>query len=225
MIANRIIYEDNHLLVVNKLPGEIVQSDKTGDLSMIDDLKNYLREKYNKPGNIYLTAVHRIDRPVSGAIIFAKTSKAAARMSKIIQSRDFHKYYLALTCAKPHPLSGNIKNYLLKNEKQNKSYIVDKSVKNAQEAELNYQYVKSTERYHLIEVELLTGRHHQIRVQLASVGAIIKGDLKYGAARSNPDGSICLHAHKLIFAHPVKDEEMTIIAPLPESMSKLIDSD
>ncbi|MDR2084800.1 MAG: RluA family pseudouridine synthase [Bacteroidales bacterium] len=224
MIADRILYEDNHLIVINKLSGEIVQSDKTGDISMIEELKSYLKEKYNKPGNVYLTAVHRIDRPVSGAVIFAKTGKAAARMGTIIKSRDFHKYYIALTCSKPNPPAGNLKNFLLKNEKQNKSYIVDSSVKNAQEAELNYQYVKSTERYHLVEIELLTGRHHQIRVQLASVGAVIKGDLKYGAPRSNPDGSISLHAHKLIFKHPVKDTEMLIIAPLPESISKLIDS-
>ena len=224
MLDDRIIYEDNHIIVINKLPGEIVQADKTGDMCMIDELKAYLKNKYDKKGNVYLTAVHRIDRPVSGAVIFAKTSKAAARMSEIIKSRDFHKYYIAITCEKPNPISGNLKHYLLKNEKQNKSYIVAKSVKDAKEAELNYQYLKSIEKYHIVEIELLTGRHHQIRVQLASVGAIIKGDLKYGAARSNPDGSISLHAHKLVFTHPVKNEELTIVAPPPSDMKKLIDA-
>ena len=224
MLDDRIIYEDNHIIVINKLPGEIVQADKTGDMCMIDELKAYLKSKYDKKGNVYLTAVHRIDRPVSGAVIFAKTSKAAARMSEIIKSRDFHKYYIAITCEKPNPISGNLKHFLLKNEKQNKSYIVAKSVKDAKETELNFQYLRSTEKYHIVEIELLTGRHHQIRVQLASVGAIIKGDLKYGAARSNPDGSISLHAHKLVFTHPVKNEELTIIAPPPSDMKKLIDA-
>lgn len=225
---DKILYEDNHIIIVNKAVGEIVQGDKTGDRSLSEDIKSYLKEKYGKQGNVYLGVVHRIDRPVSGCVLFAKTGKAAARLSEMVKQRDFHKEYLAITYAKPSPPNGTITGYMVKNEKQNKSYIVNpESNKSAVYAELNYKYLTSSDRYHLIGIELITGRHHQIRAQLASIGCIIKGDVKYGAQRPNPDTSIGLHAYKIEFVHPVKKKIITVKAPFPkeEKLWKILTAD
>jgi 23S rRNA pseudouridine1911/1915/1917 synthase len=215
----KILYEDNHIIVVEKLPGEIVQGDKTGDLSLLDKIKNYLKIKYNKPGNVYLGLVHRLDRPVGGVIVYAKTSKAASRLSKLMQTDDVKKTYLAVTYNKPPLDNGTLIHYLYKNQKQNKSYVIDENSsqkiikqKKAKKAILTYKYLGSSNNYHLLEINLITGRHHQIRCQLASIGCIIKGDLKYGAPRSNKDGSISLWASKLEFKHPVRDEIMSVIS-------------
>lgn len=202
---SRILYEDNHLLIVNKRAGDIVQSDKTGDECLTDIYKAFIAARDNKPGKVYMGAPHRLDRPVSGICILAKTSKGMERMSGLFRDGDIHKKYWALCCARPDPEEGTLENWLVRNEKQNKSYIVSEGGRrDARLARLNYRYLRSTERYHLVEVELLTGRHHQIRCQLAGIGCVIKGDLKYGARRSNPDGSISLHAHEISFVHPVK---------------------
>ncbi|MGI6718168.1 MAG: RluA family pseudouridine synthase [Bacteroidales bacterium] len=216
-MENNILYEDNHIIVIEKLPGDIVQGDKTGDLSLLDEIKNFLKIKYNKPGNVYLGLVHRIDRPVGGVLIYAKTSKAASRLSKLMQTDDVKKTYLAVTYKKPSQDSGTLIHYLYKNEKQNKSYALDEhsstkiiNQKKAKKAILNYKYIGSSLRYHLLEIDLITGRHHQIRCQLASIGCVIKGDLKYGAPRSNEDASISLWANKLEFKHPVKNEIIKI---------------
>lgn len=220
-LEGRILYEDNHLIAVNKLPSEIVQGDKTEDVPLSEDIKLYLKKKYNKPGNVYLAVIHRVDRPVSGAVFFAKTSKAAARMSEMIRNGELHKTYHAVTYSKPEPAEGKLVNYLFRDEKRNKSYIVTEDKiegrKDIQRAELNYRCLASSERYHLVEVELITGRHHQIRVQLSSIGCIIKGDLKYGAPRSNPDGSISLHARRVEFVHPVTKQPVCVMAPYPSS--------
>jgi len=214
--SRRILYEDNHILVVNKRSGEITQSDKTGDECLAEAYKALIARRDAKPGKVYMGIPHRLDRPVSGICILAKTSKAMERLSQMIRDREVHKTYWALCCAKPEPLQGHLKNWLQKNEKQNKSFVVSKS-DNAKLAELNYRYLTGTRNYHLIEVELLTGRHHQIRCQLSHIGCTIKGDLKYGAPRSNPDGGICLHAREISFIHPVRKEEIHLTAPLPES--------
>ncbi|HNW96847.1 MAG TPA: RluA family pseudouridine synthase [Bacteroidales bacterium] len=214
-IASRILYEDNHLLVFNKKPGEIVQGDKTGDKSLKDILSDYIKVKYNKPGNVYLGVAHRIDRPVSGAIIFAKTDKALTRINKLIHDRQIKKIYWAIVKTKPKNEHGTLRNHLWKNEEKNKSFVVDASRKGALMAELEYKVIGKSDNYFLLEVELHTGRHHQIRVQLAEMGCSIRGDLKYGYHRSNPDGSLSLHARKIEFIHPVKNEKMIIIAPTP----------
>jgi len=211
-----ILHEDNHLLVVNKAASDIVQGDKTGDTPLSEKAKVYLKEKYNKPGNVYLGVVHRLDRPTSGALIFAKTDKALSRLNKMIRDREIKKIYWAIVEKLPVKPEATLINYLKKNPKNNKSYVVSKNAEGALEAILTYKHIASSDRYHLLEVELKTGRHHQIRVQLSNIGSIIKGDLKYGAKRSNPDASISLHARKLKFIHPVKKEEMTIIAPVPK---------
>ena len=214
-----ILYEDNHLLVVNKRSGDIVQGDKTGDPALTDILKAYLKEKYHKPGDVFLGLVHRIDRPVSGAVIFARTSKALSRLTIMVKNREIQKIYWAIVDKAPSPESGLLENYLRKNEKQNKSYIVDKTTKDSKLARLEYKLIASSKSMFLLEIDLLTGRHHQIRAQLAATGSHIRGDLKYGAKRSNPDGSICLHARRLQFTHPVSGEKMDIVAappPLPE---------
>lgn len=214
-IQSRILYEDNHLLVFNKRTGEIVQGDKTGDEPLPETLKAFIAQRDNKPGQVFMGVPHRLDRPVSGAVIFAKTSKALERLASSFRNSEAGKIYWALTATKPEPESGEIRSYLLKNEKQNKSYSSALPKPGAKEAILRYRYLRSTKSYHLIEVELLTGRHHQIRCQLASIGCPIKGDLKYGAKRSNPDGSISLHARQIAFIHPTKKESVTIIAPTP----------
>lgn len=213
----RILYEDNHLLIINKKVGEITQGDKTGDECLTDIYKAFIARRDNKPGKVFVGLPHRLDRPVSGVCILAKTGKALERISEMLRNSDVHKTYWALCYNKPEPETGLLENWLLRNEKQNKSYIVRENTKGAKLARLNYKYLYSTERYHLVEVELLTGRHHQIRCQLSGIGCTIKGDLKYGAPRSNPDGGICLHAHSVSFIHPVKKTEITVSAPSPSS--------
>ena len=217
-IKDRILYEDNHLLIVNKLPGEIVQGDKTGDVCLLEDVKEYIKEKYDKPGNVFAGLVHRIDRPVGGAVIFAKTSKALSRMTKKIQSREFSKTYLAIVKNRPPKDADELSDYMVKNEKQNKSYVVSSSTKGAKLAQLRYRVIASSDSYYLLEVELITGRHHQIRTQLAHIGCPIKGDLKYGYPRSNPDASISLHVYKLHFEHPTLKTAIDIKAPKPSGM-------
>lgn len=214
-LEDRILFEDNHILVVNKLPSEIVQGDKTGDVCLLDDVKSYIKEAYNKPGNVYAGLVHRIDRPVSGAVIFAKTSKALSRMTLKIKEREFSKTYLAIVKNKPPKEAGELSDYMIKNETQNKSYIVSSNTKGAKLAQLRYRVIGSSDSYYLLEVELITGRHHQIRAQLAHMGCPIKGDLKYGFPRSNPDASISLHAYKIKFEHPTLKTVVEIKAPKP----------
>lgn len=210
-----VIYEDNHLLIVCKRPGEIVQGDKTGDIPMVESLKLYLKEKYQKPGNVFLGLVHRLDRPVGGLVIFAKTSKALSRMTQMFARSEVRKSYLAIVTARPQEESARLTHYLLRNEKQNKSYAYYKERAGTKRAELSYRLVSSGERYYMLEVDLHTGRHHQIRCQLSAIGCPIKGDLKYGASRSNVDGSISLLSYRLRFRHPVSGIDLDIKAPLP----------
>lgn len=212
-IESRILYEDNHLLIVNKKVGEIVQGDKTGDEPLSETMKSFIAQRDNKPGNVFMGVTHRLDRPVSGVVVFAKTSKALERMNEIFRKGEVDKRYWALVENRPAADSGELHHYLLRNEKQNKSYPYDLPKVGAKEAILKYEFLKATQRYFLLEVELITGRHHQIRCQLAAMGCIIKGDLKYGARRSNPDGGISLHARKISFIHPVKKEKIEVIAP------------
>lgn len=222
-LESRILFEDNHLLVINKLPGEIVQGDKTGDECLADTLKAYIAQRDGKPGKVFMGVTHRLDRPVSGVCIFAKTSKALERLNDSFRNGQIHKHYLALCCAAPPKEQDLVENYLIRNEKQNKSYICKGPSSEAKLARLRYRFLGSSQRYHLVEVELLTGRHHQIRCQLAALGCVIKGDLKYGAARSNPDGGICLHSWKSVFIHPVRKEELCIKAPLPQNWASITD--
>lgn len=217
MIEDRILYEDNHVIVINKLPSEIVQGDKTGDKTMPDAIKAYLKEKYNKPGNVFCGVVHRLDRPTSGAVIFARTSKALERLNAQFREKETNKVYWAIVENKPTKTEGRLVHFLRKNEGQNKSYVVDAKTNCAKEAILSYKLIRSSERYHLLEISLETGRHHQIRTQLAAIGCIIKGDLKYGAKRSNEDGSICLHARKVSFTHPTTKEVIQVTAPVPNT--------
>jgi len=216
-IAEQIIYEDNHLIALNKLPGQIVQADKTGDKPLVEEVKAFLKERDQKPGNVFCGVIHRLDRPVSGVVIFAKTSKALSRMNELVKSRDFHKTYLAVVKNHPPANEGHLEDYLIRVEKTNKSFVTNDPQKpGAKLAILDYQLkAVSTGGYYLLEVELHTGRHHQIRCQLAHMGCPIKGDLKYDASRSNPDGSISLHAFRLQFDHPVRHEPVTITAPAP----------
>lgn len=223
-LQSRILYEDNHLLVINKLPGEITQGDKTGDECLAEAFKAFIAARDNKPGQVFLGIPHRLDRPVSGICVLAKTSKALGRLGVIFKEGRARKTYWALCCAKPEPAEGHLEDWLIKNEPKNKSYITTERP-GAKLAKLNYRWLKSTERYHLVEVELLTGRHHQIRCQLGNIGCPIKGDLKYGAPRSNPDGSICLHAHEIRLEHPVKHDELHIVAPPPASWERLIENE
>lgn len=215
MEESRILYEDNHLLIINKLPGEILQGDKTGDVPLLDVLKQYIKDKYNKPGEVFLGLVHRIDRPVSGAVIFARTSKALTRLTVAVKEREFSKTYLAITETKPPFEEKLLTNYLKKHEPTNKSHIVNAGTPGAKLAELTCKHIASGKTLHLLQVELHTGRHHQIRAQLAHAGLIIRGDVKYGAKRPNKDGSICLHAWKLSFKHPVGEKQVEVIAPAP----------
>ncbi|PCE63895.1 RluA family pseudouridine synthase [Sediminicola luteus] len=210
-----ILYEDNHLIAVNKRVGDLVQGDKTGDIPLPDLVKAYLKAKYQKPGAVFLGVVHRLDRPTSGVVVFARTSKALSRMNRLFAEKDTQKTYWALVENTRIPESGELQHWLVRNTKQNKSYAHHKEVPNAKKARLFYTIRKRLERYQLLEIDLLTGRHHQIRAQLNAIGAHIKGDLKYGAKRSNPDGGICLHARKLCFTHPVKKEPICIEAPVP----------
>jgi 23S rRNA pseudouridine1911/1915/1917 synthase len=210
-----IIFEDNHLIAVNKTVHDLVQKDKTGDKALDDLLRQYLKEKYNKPGNVYLGITHRLDRPVSGVVIFTRTSKALGRMNKLFRDGEVGKKYWAIVKHKPPKESDTLVDYLIKNEQKNKSYCTDKSRTEAKRAELDYRYLCSSDKYHLLEVILKTGRHHQIRVQLSAMGCPIKGDLKYGFDRSNPDGGISLHAREVVFKHPVSGEEVVIRADPP----------
>lgn len=212
-----ILHEDNHVIVVNKKASDIVQGDKTGDETLPDKIKDYLKEKYNKPGNVFCGVVHRLDRPTSGAVIFARTSKALERLNKQFREKVTNKVYWALVEQKPANPSGRLVHFLKKNENQNKSYICNKNTPGCKEAILTYNFIKSSDNYHLLEIALETGRHHQIRVQLSSIGCTIKGDVKYGSKRSNQDGSICLHARKFSFFHPTTKEEIEITAPVPNT--------
>ena len=216
-IASRIVFEDNHLLVFNKRAGEIVQGDKTGDEPLSETLKAFIAERDSKPGQVFMGVPHRLDRPVSGIVVFAKTSKALERLTAMFRDGSVHKTYLALCCESPASAEGLLEDWLLRNEKQNKSYVCREGMPGGKLARLRYRHVSDTDHYHLLEVELLTGRHHQIPCQLAHMGCPIKGDLKYGAPRSNPDGSICLHSWKTVLVHPVKKSEMTLSAPVPAS--------
>ena len=213
-LASRILYEDNHLLIINKRVGEIVQGDKTGDEPLCDTLKAFIAQRDGKPGRVFMGVPHRLDRPVSGIAVFAKTSKALKRLNEAFRSGDIHKTYWALTCAAPSPAEGELENKLLRNEKQNKSYICNNDNPAAKLARLRYRTLRQFDRYTLVEVELLTGRHHQIRCQLAGIGCPIKGDLKYGAARSNRDGGISLHARSITLMHPTRKEPVTVVAPV-----------
>lgn len=214
--ASRILYEDNHLIVVNKMSGDIVQGDKTGDKPLSEIVSEYIAQRDNKPGAAFLGVPHRIDRPVSGIALFAKTSKALERMNELFRCGDIQKKYWAIVGVKPTVTAAELRGNITRNEKQNKSYISDLPKQGSKEAILRYRLLKSSDNYHLLEVELITGRHHQIRAQLAHMGSPIKGDLKYGAPRSNPDGSISLHARSIRFVHPVKKIEIYVEAPAPE---------
>lgn len=210
-----VVYEDNHIIIVNKASGEIVQGDKTGDRPLADIVKEYIKEKYNKPGNVFLGVVHRLDRPVGGLVVFAKTSKALSRLNDMFRNGDVHKTYWAIVKKRDIPSEGTLTGWLTRNERQNKSYAHDREVTGAKKAVLNYKVRSVSDNYMLLEVQLLTGRHHQIRCQLAHMGCPIKGDLKYGAPRSNPDGSISLQSHRVEFVHPVSKERICIEAPVP----------
>lgn len=216
-IENQILFEDNHLLIINKKAGQLVQGDKTGDLSLLDLIKNFIKKRDQKPGNVFLGLVHRIDRPTSGLVIYAKTSKALTRLTIMVKNREIEKTYWAIVPKEMIPTSQKLVHYLQKNEKTNKATVFIKPTDNAKESVLNYEIIKILDNYQLLEIDLETGRHHQIRAQLSKIGVPIKGDLKYGAARSNPDGGISLHARKLKFEHPVTKEKVEIVAPVPEN--------
>ena len=211
-----ILYEDNHLIAINKRAGEISQGDQTGDLSLPEQVKLYLKEKYHKPGNVFLGVIHRLDRPTSGVLLFAKTSKALTRMNKLFREDKVKKIYHAIVEQTPPLAEGSLRHYLRKNREQNKSYIVSPDTPNAKEARLTYHRLLDSDHYTLLEIELQTGRHHQIRAQLGGIGCVIRGDLKYGARRSLPDGSISLHGRSISFQHPVTQETITITAPYPK---------
>lgn len=211
-----VLHEDNHIIVVNKRPGDIVQGDKTGDKPLSEVVKSYLKEKYNKPGNVYLGVVHRLDRPTSGVVLFSKTSKALPRLNKLFQNKDAKKTYWAIVKQRPPKDRDMLVHYMKRNPKQNKSYAHINEVPDSKKAVLHYKILKELDNYFLLEIDLETGRHHQIRSQLSAIGCPIKGDLKYGFDRSNKDGSIHLHSRELNFVHPVKKEPIHIIAPIPE---------
>lgn len=211
-----VLYEDNHIIIVNKTVSEIVQGDKTGDKPLSEIVKEWIKEKYNKPGNVFCGVTHRLDRPVSGIVVFAKTSKALPRLNKMFQDKEIKKTYWAIVKNKPREPEGTLTNYLVRNEKQNKSYAYDTEKPDSKKAILHYKLIGQSDKYNLLEIDLETGRHHQIRCQLAKMGCVIKGDLKYGADRSNPDGGICLHARKITFIHPVSKELIEVTAPVPD---------
>lgn len=212
----QVVYEDNHIIIVYKESGEIVQGDKTGDVPLSETVKDYIKTKYHKPGNVFLGVVHRLDRPVSGLVIFARTSKALTRLNAMFKDGDIHKTYWAITKNAPTIPEATLTHWLTRNEKQNKSYAYDREVPNSKKAKLAYRVIGHTDHYNLLEVHLMTGRHHQIRCQLAHMGCPIKGDLKYGAKRSNPDGSISLLSHSVEFVHPVSHELIRLDSPLPD---------
>jgi 23S rRNA pseudouridine1911/1915/1917 synthase len=212
----QVLYEDNHIIIVNKRSSDIVQGDKTGDVPLSEIVKKYIKQKYDKPGEVFLGVVHRLDRPVSGAVIFARTSKALTRLNEMIRDRKISKTYWAVTATMPPTDQGGLTHYLKKNQKKNTSYAYEEPGTGRLKAELKYKYLASSDNYHLLEIDLITGRHHQIRVQLAAAGCVIKGDLKYGAKRANKDASIHLHARKISFIHPVRREAMEVIAPTPD---------
>ncbi|MBK7182282.1 MAG: RluA family pseudouridine synthase [Bacteroidetes bacterium] len=210
-----VLYEDNHIIAINKRPSDIVQGDKTGDTPLSEFVKQYIKEKYNKPGEVFVGTVHRIDRPVSGIVLFAKTSKALARLNQMFQSKEIQKTYWAVVKNKPQTIKGKLIHYLKKNEAKNMSRAYEKEQQGALRSELDYELILSLDNYHLLEITPHTGRHHQIRVQLSTIKCPIKGDIKYGFDRTNKDASIHLHARKIEFIHPVKKELITIIAPPP----------
>lgn len=211
-----ILYEDNHILIVNKAPGEIVQGDKTGDIPLCETLKNFIKVRDNKPGNVFMGVVHRLDRPVGGVVIFAKTSKALSRLNEMLRKGEIHKTYRAITRKRPAEDEALLTHYITTVERNNKSYTSDTPRDGAKLSQLRYRLIASSERYHLLEVQLLTGRKHQIRVQLSAIGCPIKGDLKYGDRRSNPDGSISLLAYSIDFIHPVSKKHIHVTAPVPD---------
>ena len=210
-----VVYEDNHIIIVNKTASEIVQGDKTGDTPLSETVKQYLKEKYQKPGNVFIGVTHRLDRPVSGLVVFAKTSKALSRLNEMFKNGEVKKTYWAVVKNEPPQLEGDLVHYLVRNEKQNKSYAYDTEKPGSKRAELHCRLIGRSQNYFLLEVDLKTGRHHQIRCQLAKMGCPIKGDLKYGSPRSNPDGSICLHARRVRFVHPVSKLPIEVEAPVP----------
>ena len=212
----QVVYEDNHIIIVYKESGEIVQGDKTGDVPLSETVKEYIKEKYHKPGNVFLGVVHRLDRPVAGLVVFARTSKALSRLNEMFRKGEVHKTYWSITQNVPADEQGTLTNWMTRNEKQNKSYAYDREVPGAKKAVLKYRVIGHSDRYHLLEITLLTGRHHQIRCQLAHIDCPIKGDLKYGARRSNPDGSISLLSHRVQFIHPVSGKEIDVVSPLPD---------
>jgi len=216
-LGQQIVFEDNHLLIINKKAGQLVQGDKTGDASLLDLIKDFIKKRDNKPGNVFLGLVHRIDRPTSGLVIYAKTSKALSRLTQMVKNREIKKTYWAVVAKEMIPQSQRLVHYLQKNEKTNKATVFIKPTENAKESILNYQIIKTLDNFQLLEIDLETGRHHQIRAQLSKIGVPIKGDLKYGAARSNPDGGIHLHARKLAFIHPVTKENLEVVAPVPQN--------
>ena len=211
-----VLYEDNHIIIVSKNSSEIVQGDKTGDRPLSEAVGAWIKEKYCKPGNVFVGVTHRLDRPVSGTVVFARTSKALARLNDMFRDGMVDKRYLAIVRNRPEKPEGILTNWLVRNEKQNRSYAYDTEKPGSKKAVLKYRLIGSSVNYHLIEVELMTGRHHQIRCQLAKMGCPIKGDLKYGAERSNPDGSISLHAYRVSFEHPVSHKSITVYAPVPD---------
>ncbi len=211
-----VLYEDNHIIIVNKTVSEIVQGDKTGDKPLSEIVKEYLKDKYNKPGNVFCGVTHRLDRPTSGIVVFSKTSKALPRLNDMFKNKEISKTYWAVVKNAPKQPEGTLKHYLVRNEKQNKSYAYDMEKPNSKQAILHYKLIARSDKYSLLEIDLETGRHHQIRCQLAKIGSPIKGDLKYGAERSNPDGGISLHARKISFIHPVSKELIEVTAPVPE---------
>ena len=211
-----VVYEDNHIIIVSKRSGEIVQGDKTDDRTLADDVKAYIKEKYAKPGNVFLGVTHRLDRPVWGLVVFAKTSKSLSRLNDMFRNGEVHKTYWAICQNTPEQPEATLTHWLTRNEKQNKSYAYDKEVPSSKKAVLHYKVIGHSERYTLVEIELMTGRHHQIRCQLAKIGCPIKGDLKYGAKRSNPDGSISLLARMVEFVHPVSKEKIHAESDVPD---------
>ena len=211
-----ILYEDNHIIAVNKTNSEIVQGDKTGDLSLDKILKKYIKEKYDKPGEVFLGVVHRLDRPVSGVVLFARTSKALTRLNKLFKEREIRKVYWAIVKKRPPKEEDRLEHYIVRNEKKNKSFAHDEEVKDSKKAVLTYKIIAASDRYFLLEIELETGRHHQIRAQLAKIGCPIKGDLKYGFDRSDKNGGISLHSRLIELIHPVRKESLTIVAPPPD---------
>ncbi len=212
----QILYEDNHIIVVNKRVGDIVQGDKTGDKPLSDVVKEYIKEKYNKPGEVFLGVVHRLDRPTTGIVVFARTSKALTRLNDLFKNRETQKTYWAVVKNRPPQDDATLVHYLKRNEKNNTSKAYPKEVPDSKKASLEYKIIKELNNYYALEIDLHTGRHHQIRAQLAAIGCPIKGDLKYGFDRSNPDGGIHLHARKLVFVHPVSKENLVIVAPVPD---------